>query len=107
MRRSGASASSRAIADGALGHLQAGGPAAQLAAVAPPGQTHAVAPGPRLQVLEVEPEDVVPLDDVGIALEDQPRGLLEQCALVEAVTAHHVTEARRVGERDGDDAIGL
>jgi hypothetical protein len=65
-----------------------------------------VTPGPRLDVLEVEAEDVVALDHVGIALGDDAAGLGEQRRLVEAIAADDVAEARRVRERDGHDAIG-
>ena len=64
-------------------------------------------PRPCFDVLEVEAEDVVPLDDVGIALGDDSAALHEQRSLVESVATHDVAEARRVGERDGHDAIAL
>ena len=75
------------VADGALGHLQPRGPAAQLAAVAAPRQAHAVPPGAGLQVLEVEAEDVVALDHVGIALAD------------ERASSPRAARARRAGRR--------
>src|SRR5258706_15322584 len=61
----------------------------------------------RLEVFEVEAEDVVALDDVGILLQDEARRLLQQRPLVETIAAHDVAEARGVGERDGDDPVGF
>ena len=60
-----------------------------------------------LEILEVEAEDVVALDRIGVPLADDPRGLLEQRALVQPVAAHDVAEAGGVGQRDGHDAIRL
>ena len=74
-------------------------------AAASPRERDAVAPGARLDVLEVEAEDVVSLDHVGIALADEPRALLEEGRLRQAVSAEDVAESRRVGQGDGDDAI--
>ena len=93
------------IADGALGDREPRHAPAQALAAATPGQGHAVHAGPRLQVLEVEPEDVVPLDHVRVALPDEAGALFEQRPLVEPVAAHDVAEAGRVGERDGDDPV--
>ena len=62
-------------------------------------------PRARLDVLEVEAEDIVPLDDVGIALADEPRALGEQLRLRHLRSRQDGGEAGRVGERDGDDAV--
>src|SRR5207245_1704595 len=70
-----------------------------------PGEREAVRAGPRLEILEVEAEDVVALDHVGIPLADDAGALLEERPLVEPVSAHDVTKARRVGERDRDDPV--
>ena len=94
-----------AVPDRALGDLQSGDAAAQALAAAPPGQGDPVQAGPRLEIFQIEPEDVVPLDHVRVALADEARALLEQRPLVEPVAAHDVAEAGRVGERDGDDPI--
>jgi hypothetical protein len=96
-----------AEAERPLRDRQARGPAPDQAAVAAPRQGHAVAPRARLEVLEVEPEDVVALDHVGIALAEQPSALDEQRPLVQPVAAQDVAEAGAVGERDGHDAVAL
>ena len=66
-----------------------------------------MAPGARLEILEVEAEDVVALDDVGVALRDEPAALDQQRALVEHVAADDVTEAGAVRQRHRDDAIAF
>ena len=93
------------VPDRALGDLQTGHPAPQKGAVAAPRERDAMHPGPRLQVLEVEAEDVVALDHVGIALADDPRALGQERRLVEPVAPHHVAKPRGVGESDRDDPI--
>src|SRR5439155_1322814 len=96
-----------AEADRALGDLQPRRPGAQRAATAAPPQGHAVPPRARLDVFEVEAEDVVAFEDVGIALADEAPALGQQRRLVQSVAAQDMAEAGRVGERDGDDAIAL
>src|SRR5262249_61975340 len=59
----------------------------------------------RLEILEVEAENVVALDDVRIALADQASAFGQQRCLVEAIAAQHVTKPRRVRQGDRDDAI--
>ncbi len=93
------------VADRALRDLEARHPAPERFAAAPPGERDPVHAGAGLEILEVEPEDVVPLDHVRVALADDARALVEQRALVESVAAHDVTEAGRVGERDRDDPV--
>jgi hypothetical protein len=95
------------IADRAFGDVEPRRAAAQLAVVTPPAEPHAVAARARLEVFQVEAEDVVPLDHVGVALADEARRLLQQGPLVQAVAADHVPEAGGVGEGDGHDPIGL
>ena len=94
------------VADRALRDLQAGRVAAEGLAPTTPGERRAVLARAGLQVLEVEPEDVVPLDHVGVPLPDQARALLEQGGLGEPVAPEDLAEARRVGERDRDDPVG-
>jgi hypothetical protein len=95
------------VVDGALGHLHPGGEAAQDRAVASRRERHPVPARARLEVLEVEPEDVVPLDHVRIALADQARALHEQLGLGEMGPGEHGGEAGGVGDRDRDDPIGF
>ena len=83
-----------AVRDRALGDLQARGARAHLAAVAPERELHPMAPGARFEVFEVEAEQVVALDHVGVALGDDPHQLLEHRALVHLVAAHHVLVSR-------------
>src|SRR5207245_10900183 len=89
----------------APGELQARDTAAQRGAVAPPAEGSVVPAGTRLQILEMEPKDVVALDHVRVTLPDDPRALLEELALVEPVAPHDVTEARGVGDSDRDDLV--
>src|SRR5262249_12062108 len=91
--------------DRSLGDLQSRRPAAQQAAVATPPERHIVSPRTRLEILEVEAEDVVPFDDVRIALANQTSAFGQQRRLVESIAAEHVTKPRRVREGDRDDAI--
>src|SRR5262249_28901043 len=94
-----------AKADRPLGDLQPRWATAQQAAVATPRERQLVAARPGVEILEVEAEDVVPLDDVRIALPDEPPAFGQERRLVEAVAAQHVTKTRGVGQGDGDDAI--
>src|SRR5207245_4739033 len=86
------------VVDRPPGGLPARDAVPQRAAVAPPAEGSVVPAGPRLQILEIEPEDVVALDHVRVTLPDDPRALLEERALVEPVAPHDVTEARGVGD---------
>src|SRR3972149_9933745 len=61
-----------AVGDGALGHLHPGWMPAEGRAVASPSELDAALSGAGLHVLEVEAEDVMALDDVRVALADQP-----------------------------------
>ena len=96
-----------AVGDGPLGHLHAGGMAAERRAVTAPREDDAVAPGAGLQVLEIEAEDVVPLEHVGIALANEPGALLQERGLGHLRARQDRAPARRVGHRDGDDPVGL
>jgi hypothetical protein len=96
-----------AIADGALGDLHAGGVAGEGRAVASPAERDPEAAGPRLHVLQVEAEDVVPLEHVGIALDDEAAALPQQVRLRHLRAREHGLEARGVGHGNGDDAIRL
>jgi len=49
----------------------------------------------------------VSLEHVGIALANEPPTLREQRRLVETIAAQDPTKSRRVGQRDGHDAIAL
>src|SRR6185436_1929812 len=69
-----------AVGDAPVGDLHARGMTAERGAAASPRQRNLVTPGARLDVLEVEAEDIVPLDGVGIALADEPRALASSSA---------------------------
>ena len=95
-----------AIADRPLRDGELGDAASHGLAAASPRERDAVAAGARLDVLEVEAEDVVALDHVGIALaDDAGRSSSQEGGLRQAVAAEDVAESRRVGQGDGDDAI--
>ena len=64
--------------DPALGHLEPAVAECGLLAEPSPGAGHAMAPAPLPQVVEVELEDVVPLDHVGILLGQRGVELIEQ-----------------------------
>ncbi len=66
-----------------------------------------MAPGARFEILQVEAEQVVALDHVGVALGDDPHQLLKHRALVHRVAAQHALIARRIAERDCDHAVAL
>ena len=93
------------VADRALRDLKARHPAPSVSPPRPQASATRCMRARGLEILEVEPEDVVPLDHVRVALADDARALFEQRALVEAVAAHDVAEAGRVGERDRDDPV--
>ena len=95
------------VADRALRHLHARGIAAQHGAVAPPRERHAVPARPRLQVLEIEAEDVVALEHVGIALAEDARALGQELGLGQLRARQHGREPGGVGDRDRDDPVGL
>ena len=95
------------VGDGTLRDLHPRGIAAQAGAVAPPGQRHPVTPGPRLEILEVEAEDVVPLEDVGISLRDEPGARPQQLGLVHLGARQHRAPARRIRQGDRDDPVAL
>ena len=64
-------------------------------------------PRPRLEVLEVEAEDVVALDHVGVALGDDAACVSASSAASSRRSPRTTwRKPGRVGERDGDDAIG-
>ena len=94
-----------AITDSALGDLESRRAARELAPVAAPRQRHAVAACARFEILEVEAEDIVTFDDVGVQLLHDSHALPEQGGLVEMVAANHLPEAGGIGEGNGDDAI--
>jgi len=50
---------------------------------------------------------LVALEHVGIALPDQAAALRQQLGLAHLRAGEHPGEARRIGDRDGDDAVGL
>src|SRR4029077_6397398 len=58
-----------------------------------------------LEILEVEAEDIVAFDDVGIEPPHDSHALLEQGRLVEVIAADHLAKAGWVGESDRRDAI--
>ena len=81
--------------------------AAESGAVAAPGERHPVTTRARLEVLEVEAEDVVTLEDVRVALGDQTSARPEQLRLVHLRAGQDRAPAGGVGQGDGDDAVGL
>src|SRR5947208_10727403 len=94
-----------AVADRPLGDLESRRAARQGAPVAAPSERDAVAARASLEILEVEAEDVVAFDDVGIELAHDSYALLEQGRLVEVIAADHLAKAGGVGESDRHDAI--
>ena len=81
----------------ALGDLQARGARTHLAAVAAERELDPMAPGARFEIFQIETEQVVPLDHVGVALGDDPHQFLEHRALVHLVAAKHALVTGRIG----------
>jgi hypothetical protein len=75
--------------------------------VAPPRQRHTVAAGARLEVLQVEAEDIVALEHIGVALGDEPAARAQELLLVHLGARQDGGPAGRVGEGDCDDPVAL
>ncbi len=60
-----------------------------------------------LQIFEIEAEQIVPLDNVGIALADYPHHLSEHRALVQLIAAQHAFESGVVGDGNRHDPIAV
>src|SRR5262245_16361949 len=95
------------VADRPLGDHELGRAAARDLAAAPPGEGQTVTPGARLDVLEVEAKDVVPLDHVGIALADQAGQFLQEGRVGQLTAARDRAKAGRVWQGNGDYAVAL
>ncbi len=96
-----------AIGDRAFRDLHPRRAGAKLAAAASESQRNLVTTGARLQILEIKPKKVVPLDDVGIALRDDLHHFLEHRALVHLGAFEQSFESGRVGQRNRNHAIAL
>src|SRR5208283_4629032 len=96
-----------AVGDRSFRNLHARRAGTKLAAIAPQLELHPVAARPRLQVFEIEPKQIVALDDVRIAILDNSHHLLQHRALVHLGALEQALETGRVGERDRDNAIAL
>ena len=66
-----------------------------------------MAPGARFEIFQVETEQVMALDHVGVALGDDPHQLFEHRALVHLIAAQHALVAGRIAERNCDHAVAL
>ncbi len=64
-------------------------------------------PRASLEIFEIEAEQVVSLDHVGVALADDAHQLFEHRALVHLGAAEQALEAGRIGDRDCDHAVAL
>ena len=96
-----------AVSDRTFGNLHARRPRTKLAAIAPQPERHPMAARPRLQVFEIEAKQIVPFDDVRIAIMDDSHHLLEHRALVHLGALEQALETGRVGERDRDHPVAL
>src|SRR5205807_3552741 len=78
----------------------------ELTAVAPQGQAHAVLARTRYQEGEVEAHDVVVLDDVGVALDDEAHQLGDELALGGAVEDARAAVVVAHGDHEDRTALG-
>ncbi len=95
------------VVDRALPDGEAARPRAGRAAVPPEAQLDLVAARPRRDVRQIEVEQVVPLDDVGVPLAHEGREAPEQRRLVVFRAGEHLGPTGVVGEAYGKDAVPL
>ena len=86
------------IRDGAFRDLQARRTRIHHAAVAAQRELHPEPARAMLEVLHVRAKEIVPLDDVGIALTNYPHHFGEHRGLVHLVAANHAFETRIVSD---------
>ncbi len=95
------------IGDDAFGGVEAGGMGGGRAAVAAEGQLDAVAFGAGLDVGQVEAEEIVAGEDIGVALPDDVHEPLQEGFFVEVAGVEEFFPALSVREGDGEDAVLL